>query len=89
MNAIHSISVRREVEHQESLRAAREPVYGIVGLSQHRFFCECGNIVTAPSASAYVEPSSVRHRWVCDSCHRTFETLIEPDDEAAPRETPI
>jgi hypothetical protein len=53
-----------------------------IGLSQHRFFCECGNIITAPSASAYIEPGGIRHQWVCDSCHRAFETSIGPVEEA-------
>jgi hypothetical protein len=49
-----------------------------IGLSQHRFFCECGNVITAPSASAYIEPGGIRHVWVCDSCRQTFETSIAP-----------
>ena len=53
-----------------------------VGLSQHRFFCECGNVITAPSASAYIEPGGIRHVWVCDSCRQTFETSIARVDEA-------
>ena len=57
-----------------------------IGLSQHRLFCECGNVVTAPSASAYIEPGGIRHQWVCDSCRQTFETSIAPVNEAASRE---
>ena len=53
-----------------------------IGLSQHRFFCECGNVITAPSASAYIEPGGIRHVWVCDSCRQTFETSIARVDEA-------
>ena len=53
-----------------------------IGLSQHCFFCECGNVITAPSASAYIEPGGIRHVWVCDSCRQTFETSIAPVNEA-------
>ena len=48
----------------------------------HRFFCECGNVITAPSASAYIKPGGIRHVWVCDSCRQTFETSIARVDEA-------
>jgi hypothetical protein len=56
-----------------------------IGLSQHRFFCECGNVITAPSASAYIEPNGIRHVWVCDSCRQAFETSTVPVDEAESR----
>jgi hypothetical protein len=56
-----------------------------IGLSQHRFFCECGNVITAPSASAYIEPDGIRHVWVCDSCRQTFETSTAPVNEAKSR----
>lgn len=49
-----------------------------IGLSQHRFFCECGNVITASSASAYIEPGGIRHVWVCDTCRQIFETSIVP-----------
>jgi hypothetical protein len=53
-----------------------------IGLSQHRFFCECGNIITAPSASAYIEAGGIRHVWVCGSCGQSFETAIAPVNDA-------
>jgi len=59
-----------------------------IGPSQHRFFCECGNVITAPSASAYIEPGGIRHVWVCNSCQQTFETSIAPVSEAESRSGP-
>jgi hypothetical protein len=53
-----------------------------IGLSQHRFFCECGNIITAPASSTYIEAGGIRHVWVCDSCQQSFETSIAPVNEA-------
>jgi transcription elongation factor Elf1 len=56
-----------------------------IGLSQHRFFCECGNIITAPSVSAYIDEGGIRHVWVCGSCGESFETTIAAINDAGSR----
>lgn len=66
------LHVRRAIER-------RWAVKNKVGLSQHRFFCECGEVITAPVAVAFVSPSTVQNSWVCSACGATFETTIDAD----------
>lgn len=82
MTAIHLPSGRGEMRHPTLISVTEERK---IGLSQHRFFCECGNVITAPAASAYIEAGGIRHVWVCDSCRRSFETSITPVKEAGSR----
>lgn len=82
MTAIYSPGVLYAIEDQWPATCSDERR---TGLSQHRFFCECGNVITAPSASAYIEPGGVRHHWACDACHQTFETSIRPVEETDQR----
>jgi hypothetical protein len=83
MTAIHPSSELDEMQDSTLISVTDERK---VGLSQHRLFCECGNIITAPLASAYIEAGGIRHVWVCDSCGQSFETAIAPVNEAASRE---
>lgn len=86
MTAIHPPSGLDEMRDSTLISVTDERK---IGLSQHRFFCECGNIITAPSASAYIEAGGIRHVWVCGSCGQSFETAIEPVNEAESRGPPV
>jgi|SRR5947207_2168423 len=37
---------------------------------------KCGEVLSAPVHSEFLQQRSVRHTWMCDKCDYQFETLI-------------
>jgi len=37
---------------------------------------KCGEVLSAPAYSEFLQYKNVRHTWMCDKCNDEFETLI-------------
>jgi transcription elongation factor Elf1 len=37
---------------------------------------KCGEVLSAPTHSEFLQQKNVRHTWMCDKCDYEFETLI-------------